>query len=583
MASNPATTTTNPAVRAVEQGEAAGSSDWDLAFRRIMALTAQNPQKFAAQPQANRFEAILEAFVPSRSNPTHVKVLALVNALVQSKAIRPDEAGAMYNAMLQRVARYNSTNTQANLSRLVQDVREAVSTKERSSNAPSLGSMVTLNAFFSSLPANVPRGQSDYLAFISALRLLVSEVPQTDVYQAGPNYFFSTSRHGQQTVNLTTAFKNLEPLWGVKAPITDRSAISSILTPNTRLLLLVVAPFTEAVNFDKSTYLGHLLTLYREAIGSTAVDETTFNEITSVSRALGQEDTQNLTATLNFLLTNKPKRVPTHHFLSEDEERVLRYIQQSVSLFLMQDGVSASEALDLASANLAPSYYAAHRDFINNLLDYMRRALQVAPDYFMNIVMNANWVPPEGFYTGEFDFPEEQEAQPWASFNSADYNSVLGKIKDYNSSRGSSPSSSLRSDSMDLDMFYNNSDSDEPRSLSEYGAAAPRSRAPSRASSKGSLRRLLSLSPRPALRVSPTAYTNYLYNTEREFAPKIKNENSLDSLTSLLDTAWTPHRQGTSQYRLPTVTIKKEENSDDSFSGTGINPFLHLRPKGKIY
>lgn len=576
--SNTALATTNPAARAVEQGEAAGATDWDLAFRRIMALTAQNPQKFAAQPQANRFEAILEAFVPSRSNPTHVKVLALVNALVQNKAIRADEAGALYNAMLQRVARYNSTNTQANLTRLVQDVREAVSTKERASGAPSLGSLVTLNAFFNTLPANVPRGQSDYLAFISALKLLVAEVPQTDVYQAGPSYFFSTSRHGQQTVNLTAAFKNLEPLWGVKAPITDRSAVSSILTPNTRLLLLVVAPFTEAINFNRDTYLGHLLTLYREAIGSTAVDETTFNEITSVSRALGQEDTQNLTATLNFLLTNKPKRLPAQHFLSEEEERVLRYIQQSVSLFLMQDGVNASEALDLASANLTPSYYAAHRDFINRLMDYMRRALQAAPDYFMNIIMNANWVPPEGFYTGEFDFPETQEVQQWESFNSADYNSVLGKIKDYNSSRVSSPHSSLRSDSMDFDLLYGD-DSDEPRSLSELGAAAPR--VPSRASSKGSLRRLLSLSPRPALRVSPTAYSNYVYETERQLRPKIKNENSLDSLTSLLDTTWTTHREGTSQYRIPAV--KKEENSDDSLSGTGMNPFLHLKPKGKMY
>lgn len=551
--------TTNPALRAVEQGEAAGTTDWNSAFQRIMALTAQNPQKFAAQPQANRFEAILEAFVPSRSNPTHVKVLALVNALVQNRAIRPDEAGQLYNAMLHRVSRYNSTNTQANLTRLVQDVREAVATKERGASLPSLGSLVTLNAFYATLPATVPRGQSDYLAFLSALKLLVSEVPQTDVYQAGPNYFFSTSRHGQQTVNLTSAFKNLEPLWGVKAPVSDRSAISSILSPNTRLLLLVVAPFTDVGNFDRDTYLGHLLTLYRETIGSTRVDETTFNEITSVSRAVGQEDTQNLTATLNFLLTNKPKRVPQQYFLSDAEERVVRYIQQSVALFLMQDGVTPSRALDLTSANLSPSYYARHREFINKLMDYLRRAMTVAPQYFTNIIMNAAWVPPEGFYTGEFDFPEEEQNFDWDDFRSSDFSSLLrNRVQSKLSARDSTRSEDL--------MDFTSDDDDAPRSLSELGAAAPRPASSLPSSVTSSLRR------------DPSPYT-YLSQANEVFRSKVKNEDEVEGLSSLLDTAWTPHRGNTNRYRIP---HKKEENGDSMF-GSGVNPFLHLRPKGKMY
>lgn len=546
-----ATGSRNPAVRAVQQGEPSGATDWDNAFRRIMALTSQNPQRFRAQPQANRFEAILEAFVPSRSNPTHVKVLALVNALVQNKAIRADEAGLMYNAMLQRVARYNSTNTQENLSRLVQDVREAVATKERSVQEPSLASLVALNAFYAQLPAQVPRGQSDYLAFLSALKLLVSEVPQTDVYRTGPNTFFSTSRHGQQTVNLTAAFKNLEPLWGVKAPVSERAAISSILTPNTRLLLLIVAPFTESANFNRDTYIGHLLTLYRETIGDARADEVTFNEITSVSRALGQEDTQNLTATLNFLLTNKPKRVPRQFSLSEEEERVVRYVQQSVALFLMQDGVTPSRALDLTSENMSPSFYAAHREFINRLLDYLRRALTVSPNYFTNIIMNAAWYPPEGFYTGEFDFPEEEQNFVWDEFHSDEFSStpsVLQRLKD---------------DMMDEDLPEG---SDEPRSLSELGAAAPRPR--SAASSRTSWNSLFRRSPTP---------TSYLRRFSRTFRDKVKNETEIDTLSSMLDQRWTTFNERATRYRLP----KKDENSDDdSLSGTGLNPFLHLKPKG---
>ena len=79
------------------------------------------------------------------------------------------------------------------------------------------------------------------------------------------------------------------------------------------------------------------------------VDEHTFQEITSVSRALGQEDTGSLEATLNYLLTNRRQKIPSLHSLNSEEERILRYVQQSVSLNLMRDGVTPSVALDMAS------------------------------------------------------------------------------------------------------------------------------------------------------------------------------------------------------------------------------------------
>ena len=316
----------DPAMLAALQSQPSGvtpSDDWAAAMDRILALTTRNPEAFRQQPQANRFSAILEAVVPSRTNPTHEKVLAIVNALTESKAIRKDEAGLIYNALLERVARYNSTNVQANLDRLTTDVREAVAQRERFMHDTNLGSQVALNAFLSTLPANVPRGQEDYVSFISALRLLVAEVPQSEVYQSGPDYFFQTSRQGLQTVNLTQAFKNLQGMWGVRAPVGDRATISSLLTPNTRLLLLLIAPFTNSSTISRDSYLGHLITLYREAIGQTQVDEQTFQEITSVSRALGQQDTGSLEATLNFLLTNRQQKIPSQFTLSTEEERIL--------------------------------------------------------------------------------------------------------------------------------------------------------------------------------------------------------------------------------------------------------------------
>lgn len=393
---------------------------WEEALRRIMALTADGSRRFASQPLANRMGAILEAVVPPRTNPTHEKVLTVVNALLETSAIRPDEAGMVYNALLERVSRYNSGNVQTNLDRLSQDVRQVIAQRERSS-ANNLGSLAALNAFIASLPATVERGQENYLGFLSALRLLVSEVPQTEVFRSGPHTFLQAARNGSKTVNLNQAMENLRPLWGLQAPAGERGHVSSLLTPNTRLLLLLVAPFAEEMNVSRSSYIGHLLTLYRETLANLHVDERTYQEITSVSRALGDEDdAARLQATLNFLLTNRQRRLPAAYALTAEEERILRYVQQAVSLYLMQDGATATGALDEASRNMEPSFYAPHRDFINRLMDYFHRAAAVAPNYFMNAVLNPRWLPSEGFFTGVYDFPEQDEGEerPWDAFDS---------------------------------------------------------------------------------------------------------------------------------------------------------------------
>ena len=409
-------------MRAALQSQPSGinsSDDWTQAMQRIMALTTRNPEAFRQQPQANRLSAILEAVVPSRSNPTHEKVLAIVNALVENKAIRGDEAGLVYNALLERVARYNSTNVQTNLDRMVTDVREAVAQRERFHRESNLGSMVALNAFLSTQPANVPRGQEDYTNFISALRLMVTEVPQSEVYQSGPDYFFQTSRQGLQTVNLSQAFKNLQGLWGVQAPVGDRATVSSLLTPNSRLLLLLVAPFTDSGSINRNSYLGYLINLYREAIGQAHVDEQTYQEITHVSRALGQDDPGNLEATLNFLLTNRSQKIPPQYALTAEEERILRYVQQSVGLFLMQEGATPSAALDMTARNMEPSMYASNRAFINKLMDYLHRAAAMNSDYFTNAILNPHWLPPPGFYTGEYDMPDPNDGFLWDDVDSS--------------------------------------------------------------------------------------------------------------------------------------------------------------------
>lgn len=554
----------DPALLANLQSQPAGinaSDDWLAAIDRIMALTTRNPEAFRQQPQANRFSAILEAVVPSRTNPTHEKVLTIVNALVESKAIRRDEAGLIYNALLERVARYNSTNVQSNLERMTTDVKEALAQKERFFRESNLGSQVALNAFLSTLPANVPRGQEDYVSFISALRLLVAEVPQSEVYQSGPDYFFQTSRQGLQTVNLSQAFKNLQGMWGVKAPAGERATISSLLTPNTRLLLLLIAPFTNSSTISRDSYLGHLITLYREAIGQAQVDEQTYQEITNVSRALGQEDTGSLEATLNFLLTNKRQKIPSEFTLSAEEERILRYVQQSVSLYLMREGSTASSALDMTARNMEPSFYSAHRPFINRLMDYFHRAAAMNSEYFTNAILNPHWLPPSGFYTGEFDLPEADDGFLWDDVSDSIFSPVSGRFTKKESG-----------DELPLPSIE----------------AASRGESPFPSLSSASSGRV----SRPRL----PGESDYL--NDPILKPSRKKNFPNNGMESLVDKMkrWKTYAQEQREWEdnqvrpIPPPSQRWREDPDDSaddssvldLGGAGTNPFAHLRPKGRF-
>lgn len=560
----------NPNALARLQSQATGDVEWADAIKRIMALTARDPKAFAGQPFANRVDAILEAVVPSRKNPTHEKVLAIVNALIETNAIRPDEGGQVYNALLERVSKYNSMNVQSNLDRLSSDVRNVVAQKERIGEE-NLGSLVALNAFLSSLPANVERGQENYVAFISALRLLVSEVPQTEVYQSGPNYYLQTSRQGSHTVNLTAAFKNLEPLWGVSAPVAERSTISSLLTPNTRLLLLLLAPFTDGVNIARDSYIGYLLTLYRETIGQAHLDERTYNEITSVSRAVSDDDgAANLQATLNFLLTNRQHRIPTEYSLTPQEERILRFIQQSVSLRMMQDGLTPSAALDETSRNFEPSFYAGNRLFINKIMDYFHRAAAVSPNYFTNAVLNSNWLPPDGFYTGVFDFPETDDGYVW---DESDVSQVIAP------SVGASVKKEGGDDAERVSLVRG-----RPRlpSSASVASSASRGRVRSRSRVRGS---------------SEVDFEDWLdKNTNVEQASSMMN-NEIENLVDKMS-RWRTYAQEqkdgalNSLFALQPPRVKKEDDDDDEswrkdrflkFEGSGMtNMFSHLKPKGRV-
>nr|UWY10645.1 pIIIa [Skunk adenovirus 1] len=552
----------NPVKMAAMQSQPTADDGWAASISRIMALTADKGRSFSSQPFANRLDAILEAVVPSRKDPTHEKVLAIVNALIENGAIRRDECAGVYDALLHRVSKYNSLNAQQNLERLAGDVREAVAQKVRIADT-NLGSLTALNSFMATLPANVERGQENYTGFLSALKLLVAEVPNTEVYQAGPSFFLQSNRNGTQTVNLTAAFENLKPLWGVKAPTMERLSISALLTPNTRLLLLLVSPFTDSVSISRASYVGYLLTLYREALGRTHLDERTLNEITQVSRAFGNENIQNLQATLNFLLTNRQKKIPKDYSLTMEEERILRFVQQAVSLRMMQENLGASEALDVTSANMEPSFYANNREFINKLMDYFHRAAAIAPDYFLSAVLNPKWLPPEGFFTGVFDFPERDDNYAWDALGSSfDMVEPVPALE------------SLKAKFLDEDQII-------PSALSSRRS----SRAPTPAAS---IMSHVSAVSNP---------NNFMSLIEKSNQGNNKNAaKELEQLTEKMARWKTYKREVEEERQLAPVVVRPKyrsrspfpsDDSDDGmsgpdrflkFEGSG-NPFAHLRPK----
>lgn len=160
------------------------------------------------------------------------------------------------------------------------------------------------------------------------------------------------------------------------------------------------------------------------------MDEQTFQEITSVSRALGQQDTSSLEATLNFLLTNRRQKIPSQFTLNSEEERILRYVQQSVSLYLMREGATASSALDMTARNMEPSLYSSNRPFINRLMDYLHRAAAMNSEYFTNAILNPHWMPPSGFYTGEFDVPEGDDGFLWDDVSESIFEPMRSRKKE---------------------------------------------------------------------------------------------------------------------------------------------------------
>lgn len=394
----------------------------------IAGRSLESIQKFRRQPAANKLIALENAVAPPRRSDTPSKIVALLQELVKMGAITKSEVGPLYSDLLIRVHKYNSSNIQTNLQTLVDDIRAAQSESIRGTDINSLSNQTILNTFLNALPSTVPLGQHNYEALKQTLRLFVNEAPNVTVFRSGAQTMLQVNITGVNTVNLNQAFNNLSNFYGIISN-SDAipAAVTSRLSANTRVLLLLLAPFTNDNTFTPDSVLSTIMQLYRDTVSASLLrPEVTEEEIEKTARQMGTSGLD-LARTMGFLLKNKESAISAPRSLTPRQLQVLRYVQESLVDRIDRNMEDPAEALDNLRYSFVPSYYAENGPFIRRLLSYFRLALQSQPSYFREIYSNKYWTPPSSFWTQNYgDFfveraretgrtPREQEEQTFSS------------------------------------------------------------------------------------------------------------------------------------------------------------------------
>ncbi|QEJ80729.1 IIIa protein [Psittacine adenovirus 3] len=411
------------------------SSDWTKKIVDSIIVNRSNTaiENFRRQPLANKLTALENAVVPPREDETASKVAALVKELIVVGALRPDEGAPVFSDLLTRVHKYNGSNAQTTINTLLRDIRVAQSEAIRGTDVRSLSNQAVLNAFLSSVPPTVPMGQENFEAFKQTLRLFVNEAPNCVVFRSGPDTMLQVNIRGVNTVNLNAAFSNLRAFWGVVLEGEEiPSSVSSKLSANTRVLMLLLAPFTNATTFSPDTFISALMAIYRDTVSaSLETPEETESEITRLAAETGSVGTD-LSQTLGFLLKGKQREIETPRALTPRQTQILRFLQSSLVDRIDANGEDPGAALENIHLSFAPSFYAANGPFIRRLVSYFMIALQHSPSYFREIYANKHWLPPQSFWTQDYGdffadavrpppalYPVEPEEYDWDEFETA--------------------------------------------------------------------------------------------------------------------------------------------------------------------
>lgn len=382
----------------------------------VAGRSLESVSRFRKQPLANKLTALENAVVPPRRNETPDAIAALLYELVKIGAVRPEEMGPLYSDLLIRVHRYNSSNVQDNLQTLVGDIRSAQSAAIQSVDVQALSNQTVLNTFLNSIPLVVDRGQPNYEAFKQTLRLFVNEAPNVTVFRSGDATLLQVNVAGVNTVDLNAAFSNLAPYWGT---VLDSEgipgSITSKLSSNTRVLLFMLAPFTNRSTFAPDTFIAQIMQLYRETLAdasAAATPEATEQEVRRLA-GLPSDRPLNLVSTLGFLVRNRVTPQEPAYSLTPRQLEVLRFVQESLADRIDRNGDEPSAALDDLAATIAPSYMEAHGRFLRRLIGFFRVALEHAPSYFREMYSNRYWRPPQSFWSRDYsDFRSDVSRIP---------------------------------------------------------------------------------------------------------------------------------------------------------------------------
>lgn len=379
-------------------------------------ITQRNPSsilKFKRQPLANKLISLEKAVVPSRKNDTPGMIMDLLSELIRLGAILPHEAAPLYSDLLIRVHKYSSSNVNNNLETLVNDIRMLQSDAIRNTDVPNLTNQVLINSFLNSLPKTVPLGQFNYESFKQTLRLFVNEAPNVIVFKSGAQTLLQVNIRGVTTVNLNDAFQNMNFFWGVlvsgdKIPGT----ITSKLAANTRVLMFLLAPFTNNDTFTPDSFLSVLMNLYRETISSSADNpQATETEVLQIARDLGADITD-VNRTLGYLIKSREDEISNPRSLTPRQLHVLRYVQESLIDRIEKNGEEPQYALENLIYSFSPSYFQEHGTFLRKLIAYMEIALKNSPSFFREIYSNKYWTPPQSFWSNNYqDFFNERKLE----------------------------------------------------------------------------------------------------------------------------------------------------------------------------
>lgn len=412
-------------------------------------------KEFRSQPLANKISALEKAVVKPRKDDTPDKVAAIVKELVKRGALTPDEAAPVYSDLLIRVHKFNGANVQENLAVLTDDIRAAQTSALRSVDVGTLANQTVLNSFFTRIGQAVPYGQENFEAFKQVLRLFVNEAPNVRVFMSGNATLLQANIRGVISVNLDEAFKNLFNYWGVmldgdKVP----GSLTSKLTSNTRVLMMMLSPFTTADTFIPDSFISVIMEMYRDTVSADyEVDENTESEVFNVARSVGADDLD-LKHTVGYLIKGRsdPEELARVRQLTPRQMQVLRYVQDSVADRIDRNGEDPSEVLDDIHVSFSPSYYEANGPFIRRLVHFMRAALIHSPSYFREIYSNKYWTPPASFWSKNYaDFGVDMYSEPSRAHDGERYEYGLEWDDSNDGNRATSPVSDYQTaDGMSL-------------------------------------------------------------------------------------------------------------------------------------